>query len=366
MVELSSILPGLDALWAKTLGSSAITLAVLDGPVDQAHACFAGAALEHLTTLIQDEARPQGAMSTHGTHVASVIFGQPGSAVRGLAPRCSGLLAPVFADDRQRLSQLDLARAIEQAVQAGAQVINVSGGQLTDFGETEDLLERAVRLCQESNSLLVAAAGNDGCACLHTPAALPAVLAVGTMDAQGQPLESSNWGEAYQTQGVLAPGDGVVGAKPGGGTVKLSGTSFATPIVSGVAALLLSLQHQRGEIPDPRQVRATILSSALACEAAGDNRCLVGKLNIPGAYQQLLGEPLMSEQQVEHVEAIPEAVEPACGCENPVASNAVAALEPQWAARGRRQRRSLPGSRSHRRVQRPQGSLPRVRLVALT
>ena len=153
MVKLSSSLPGLDALWAKTLGSSAITVGVLDGPVDQAHACFAGAVLTHLSTLVQDEARAQSAMSNHGTHVASVIFGQPGSAVRGLAPRCSGLLAPVFTDDRRRLSQLDLARAIEQAVQAGAQVINVSGGQLTDFGEAEDLLERAHGRIADSSQL---------------------------------------------------------------------------------------------------------------------------------------------------------------------------------------------------------------------
>ena len=94
----------------------------------------------------------------------------------------------------------------------------------------------------------VAAAGNNGCDCLHVPAALPAVLAVGAMDAHGHPLEFSNWGKAYQTQGILAPGKDITGAKSGGGTVQLSGTSFATPIVAGVAALLLSLQVQRGTI----------------------------------------------------------------------------------------------------------------------
>ncbi|MFN9914794.1 MAG: S8 family serine peptidase, partial [Pirellulaceae bacterium] len=119
----------------------------------------------------------------------------------GLAPQCRGLIVPVFADDRCSASQLDLARAIEQAANAGAHVINLSGGQLTEDGEAEGWLENAVRLCQERNILLVAAAGNDGCPCLHVPAALPHVVAVGAMDARGHPLDFSNWGERYQHQG---------------------------------------------------------------------------------------------------------------------------------------------------------------------
>jgi len=124
-------------------------------------------------------------MSLHGTHVTSIIFGQPGSPVRGIAPKCRGLIVPIFADERLKLSQLDLSRAIEQAINAGANIINISGGQLTDWGEAEGWLEKAVQLCNENNVLIVAAAGNDGCECLHVPAALPTVLAVGAMDEQG-------------------------------------------------------------------------------------------------------------------------------------------------------------------------------------
>jgi hypothetical protein len=131
----------------------------------------------------------------------------------------------------------------------------------------------------------------DGCECLDVPAALP----VGAMDARGRPLESSNCGQTYQTQGVLALGEGILGAQPGGGTLTLSGTRFATPIVSGVAALPLGRQRQRGDPPDPHRVRVAILESALPCEAADDNRCLAGQLNIPGAYQHLFGETPMSE-----------------------------------------------------------------------
>ena len=122
-MEDVTTIPGLQALWAKTRGHADIVVAVLDGVVDQTHPCFAGAALTRLPTLVQDEVRLQGVMSTHGTHVASVLFGQHGSPVWGIAPQCRGLLVPIFTDDRRRLAPLDLARAIEQAVEAGARLM---------------------------------------------------------------------------------------------------------------------------------------------------------------------------------------------------------------------------------------------------
>ena len=305
------MIPGLQELHKLTQGSPEITLALLDGVVDTNHPCFQSANLTRLPTLVQHGAN-NGQMSTHGTHIASVIFGQPNTEVEGIAPQCKGLLLPVFADDNRKLSQLDLARAIEQAAEQGAQVINVSGGGLTDLGEAEDWLARAVEMCADKNILLVAAAGNDGCDCLNVPAALPSVLAVGAINARGQPLDFSNWGEKYQHQGILAPGENILGAKPGGGTVQLSGTSFAAPIVAGVAALLLSLQVQRGEDPNPQAVRQALLDSALPCnlsETNSDRQCLAGVLNIAGAIEKLTGE-IMSELVED--QALVEAS--GCGC----------------------------------------------------
>lgn len=304
----------LDTLRTISQGDSSICVAVLDGPVDRNHPCFQGADLTYLPTLVQEEARSDGNMSMHGTHVASIIFGQPGSPVEGIAPQCKGIIVPIFTDDRRRTSQLDLARGIEQAVNAGAHVINLSGGQLTDFGEADGWLQNAVRLCRDNNVLLVAAAGNNGCDCLHVPAALPSVLAVGAMDAQGKPLDFSNWGEAYQTQGILAPGEDILGAKPGGGTRLLSGTSCATPIVSGVAAVLLSLQRDQGETPDPHKIRQILLQSALPCDLdlpEDSRRCLAGKLNIPGAITLLKGEKMAEEFSSV---AGSEVTAAACGC----------------------------------------------------
>jgi hypothetical protein len=212
----------------------------------------------------------------------------------GVAPHCRGVSVPVFSDRRARTSQLDLARGIEAAVELGAHVINLSGGQPSVADDADDLLARAVRLCRKRNVLLVAAAGNEGCLCHHVPAALPAVLAVGALGDSGQPLDSSNWGDAYRKQGILAPGENILGAVPGGATTRATGTSLATPVVAGVAALLLSLQIQSGGEPDPLGVRDVLLQSADPCESTDPEACLrllVGKLNIRRAVNVVTASP---------------------------------------------------------------------------
>lgn len=288
-----SALPGLNSLWAESMGDPHVCVAVLDGPVDQSHPCFDDANLTRLPTLVSDVAG-SGLMSGHGTHITSVIFGQHSSSVCGIAPGCRGLIVPVFSDNRSGpLSQMDLARAINQAVEQGAHVINISGGQLSQSGEADPMLVNAVRFCNDEGVLIVAAAGNDACQCLHVPAALPSVLAVGAMNAQGLPFDFSNWGEVYQTQGILALGENILGAEPGGDTSLRSGTSFATPVVSGIVALLLSIQLLHGEKPNPHAVRDAILKSALLCDQQIVEDCrrfLVGSLNIPGAYDLIRGE----------------------------------------------------------------------------
>lgn len=295
-------LSGLRHADGAALGDPRICIAILDGPVDRSHPCLAGADLSEIDTLV-DPGNDRGAALGHGTHVASVIFGQPGSAIAGVAPRCRGLILPVFASAPNGgmilCSQIDLARAIELAITHGAHVINVSGGQLTPDGdEAEPILARAIEACVDNNVLLVAAAGNDGCDCLHLPAAGRSVLSVGAMDGDGRPLDFSNFGAAYRDQGLLAPGRDIRGALPGGGVALKSGTSFATPIVSGLAALLLSDQLARGLPPDPAAVRAALLAGATPCDpsAGGDcRRFLKGAVN-PGRALTLLvkGESTMS------------------------------------------------------------------------
>lgn len=274
----------------QTLGNPYICVAVLDGPVDLTHPCFYNAKITQLETLVSGVAG-NGLNAQHGTHVASLIFGQPGSNVQGISPGCRGLIIPIFSDEidasHGRCSQIDLARAIIQAVEQGAHVINISGSEPFSSSEPRPLLDKAIRLCVENNVLIVAAMGNDGCPCLNVPTAISSALTVGAMDAQGLPLGFSNWGPEYQNNGILALGENLLGAIPGGGVATRSGTSFATPIVSGIVALLLSIQIQRGEKPDPYAVRTAILQSThsfFPSEGLDCSRYLKGRLNIEGAY----------------------------------------------------------------------------------
>lgn len=329
------LLPVIRELWAETLGNPAVCVAVLDGPVDLSHPSLKGANLTSCETLVPGTT-DLGPACRHGTHVASVIFGRHDGPVLGVAPRCRGVLLPIFQSlgeqSFQPCSQLDLARAITQAVQQGAHVVNISGGQFSPSGTAHPLLADVVRACARRGVLIVAAAGNDGCACLHVPAALDSVLAVGAMDARGEPLGSSNWGGPYGIQGILAPGVDILGAQPGGGTAQATGTSYATALVSGVAALLVSLQRKRGRPPSPLLVREALLRSAIGCDQQPTTDCrrlLAGRVNVNGAVTILTGSMLtMSDSTAAPVDPAPHQDPPAAATPAPLAPSPDAVRTP--------------------------------------
>lgn len=301
-----SSIAGLDSLWRLTTGDPRVLIAVLDGPVDLDHPTFAGASLASLETEPGGKTSRRGAATRHGTLVASLILGQPSasSPVIGVAPGCRGLVVPIFHDPPglstpPRASQIELAQAITLAVERGAWIINVSAGEPSPSGTAHPLLARAVEHAASRGVLIVAAVGNDGCECLQTPAALSSVLAVGAMDDQGKPLESTNHGLAYRTSGILALGEGLWGALPGGGQARVAGASFATAVVSGVAGLLASAALARGIRLRGARIRRILLDSARECDddPTALKRCLAGRLDVRRAVmvmnhrEQLMSNP---------------------------------------------------------------------------
>ena len=270
-------------------GSPAIRIGVVDGFPDLSHSALNRASIEVLHAMVP----PYGATDEHGTSVCSLMFGS--DPVQGLAPACSGLVLPIFFGGRREApappaSQLDLARAITFALERDVAIINVSAGQKSWTVEPEAHLEQALQRCAEKRVLTVASAGNDGCPCFHVPAGCRSVLAVGALSAAGRPLDSSNWGEPYRRNGLLAPGENLLVAALDGGVSTATGTSFATAVVAAVAALLLSAARREGYRIDPIDVQQILIDSAIPCafdDADACQRYLAGTLDARAALQML-------------------------------------------------------------------------------
>ncbi|MEY3067058.1 MAG: peptidase and in, kexin, sedolisin, partial [Cyanobacteriota bacterium] len=344
MPDLITI-PGIPELWTHTKGDSRIKIAILDGAADLDRACFKGAKITqfkpywaedielndeyyHYLKLATEFNQQQKAkkedpdhdkeeakkereaffkdfpedikrridLSSHATHISSTILGQHGSPVEGIAPNCTAINIPIsFAGD-DFISFVNLTHAINEALKAEVNIVHIAACHPTQSGMAQEIFARAVKQCQDSNILIVAPGGNDKGECWCIPSILPDVLTVGAMRDDGQPFKFSNYGGEYQHKGVMANGENILGANPGTDEpVREKGTSCAAPIVTGISALLMSMQLQRGEKPNAETVRQAILKSAIPCdqnEVEEPERCLLGKLNIPGAYNLLTGERL--------------------------------------------------------------------------
>ncbi len=262
--------PNVSELISFTLGDKSVRVALLDGGIDSKHPALAGRTIE---TLDLGQVTP----TAHGTRIASLLVGRPDGPAPGLAPGITLLtLSPYHGrEGAQTLAtdQVALAYAILTAIEAGAHIINFSGGQLDSSGEASPILEQAIETATKSGVLILASAGNDGCACLHVPAAHRNVLAVGACNENGNPAEFSNWGDKYRGNGILAPGVNLITADLDGGVISVSGTSYATAVASGVAALLLSAQLKTNPPLSPLQIRDILIQTAKPCIISEKGDC---------------------------------------------------------------------------------------------
>lgn len=285
-------LPGVRELWRHTLGCPGVVLGVVEGPPDLTHPCFEGADLTVIEPSWLADTAVHPVAVEHGTFTTGMLFGQHHTSVPGLAPRCRGIIVPALRDQHSVLDALNAARAIDALAQAGADIIHFTAAHPTRSEGADPLLARAISAATDSGVLVVAPVGNDYGRNYAVPALLPEVLAVGAHQDDGTMFRYSNWGEPFQGHGIVAPGAALRGAAPGGATVIHQGTSIATPIVSGVAALLAGLQHRHRARVDTRVVRDALLRSARPCSPAqahaDPTRCLSGRLDVPGAIRFVL------------------------------------------------------------------------------
>lgn len=177
----------------------------------------------------------------HGTHVAGIIAGaNDGNGNTGVA--YDAKIMPLRLGDTNNagifLNPGNLATAVRYAVDNGADVINLSLGW-----SDSPALRTALEYAADNNVVVVGASGNRGFSIPVSPAryAIDWGLSVGAVTASGRLATFSNGaGSNAEIRHVLAPGNSIFSAAPGGGYETRTGTSMAAPYVSGVVALMLS------------------------------------------------------------------------------------------------------------------------------
>jgi thermitase len=175
----------------------------------------------------------------HGTHVAGTISARTnnGVGVAGTTPNASFAICKALRTAAGTGLTSDVANCINWTHTRGAKVISMSLGG----GESTTLRNAVVNAWKggaANGSVLIAAAGNDGDATLNYPAAYAEVVSVAATDHNDARASFSN---ANSDVEIAAPGVNVLSTIPGGQYARLSGTSMATPHVSGVAGVLWQL-----------------------------------------------------------------------------------------------------------------------------
>ncbi len=255
--------------WAISTGSSNVTVAVIDSGVDYTHpdlaANYAGG-----HDFVFGDGDPMDDHG-HGTHVAGTIAasmnnptGTPTAAegVVGVAPNARILAYKVCRSDGT-CDDFAIQQAIARAVADGANIINMSLGE-TEYSQS---LNDAVQAAWNAGLVIVAGAGNDGTTVPFYPAAFDNVISVAAFDEDHRRPAFSNYGSWVD---ISAPGNVIMSTYPmaecassttpgdTGCYTWNTGTSMATPHVSGAAALVWS----RSDVTSNSQVVDILLNSA--------------------------------------------------------------------------------------------------------
>ncbi|NUN70877.1 MAG: S8 family serine peptidase [Bacteroidetes bacterium] len=226
----------------------------------------------------------------HGTAVAGIIGATAGNAI-GIAGIAPAQLLPLRAFGKNGTgNDIDIAAAIVYAAENGADVINMSFGDVV----RSTLMTDAIRFAYGRGVVLVASSGNDGSAAPHYPSDIAGVISVGSV---GRTDVRSFFASYSPSLDLTAPGEQIATTVPGGGySDQFSGTSAAAPHVSGVAALIIALEKKK-KISDPayvrfsnEDIRGMLLQSADDVGSYGwDAQTGAGRLNAVRAVRSLAG-----------------------------------------------------------------------------
>ncbi len=246
---------GAPAAWEAGYDGTGVDIAVLDTGIDTSHPDLGGGKV--IAEQDFSGSGHTGDVDGHGTHVASTAAGtgaMSDGTYTGVAPGAELINAKVLGDDGYGSTSAAIEGA-EWAVAQGADVVNMSFG-IRDSAGVDPLEDAVNRLSEETGTLFVAAAGNDGPrdGTVGSPASADAALAVGAVDDADALADFSSRGprigDGALKPDLTAPGVGIGAAVVEGSRVSeegepvaegyaaISGTSMASPHVTGAAALL--------------------------------------------------------------------------------------------------------------------------------
>lgn len=275
--------------WSKTTGNIAVVVAVIDTGIDGNHEDLsAGQVIAGFDFLTRADI-PTGIDSddnSHGTLVAGVIGATPNNFRGIVGTNWNVSLMPLKAlDAKGSGNSADVAAAIVYAADHGASIINMSLGGV-GFGN-DTTLSAAITYAFNKGLVLVAAAGNDVATTggnLDNAPVFPVcsdngnnmIIGVAASDYNDQKADFSNYGKACVD--VIAPGrrilttiniDPNTRVAQSNGYAYASGTSLATPFVSGEAALIKAFYPQA----DNKEIRERIIKSTDNIDASNPTQC---------------------------------------------------------------------------------------------
>lgn len=226
--------------WDLTKGSHAVRIAVIDTGIDYNHPDLkANVDAEHGYNFV---ANTKDAMDDHGhgTHCAGTIGAIHDNKVGVAGVMADVTIIPLKFLDSSGSGTLEAAvKAIDYATELNVDLMSNSWG---GGGRSEALFE-AIKRASDKGIIFTAAAGNSSSNNDTTPSypasyELPNVVSVAALTAQNSLASFSSYGRS--TVHIAAPGHNILSTVKGGGYEVMSGTSMATPHVSGVLGLLLA------------------------------------------------------------------------------------------------------------------------------
>lgn len=262
------------AAWGVTTGKG-VTVAVIDTGVKANHEDLPN--LRRVEVTNGKESLGLEDATGHGTHVAGIIGAAMGNGKggAGIAPGAT-ILSLRVVNAAGYIYDSALIAALRTAVKNGAQIVNISIGG-TAYNA---VFQKVINEAAEAGVTVVAAMGNDGTNCLNYPAGYDNVIGVVSVDRTNNRASGSSYG----TWGdVAAPGAAVWSTTYNGSYGPKSGTSMASPVVAGVAALYKSVH------PDatPAQITARLKATA----TRGGSDLGAGIVNAAAALSEKPGIP---------------------------------------------------------------------------